>query len=247
MNDSIDKKPPDSPPPVSPNGRESRKKTLQKIPTPLPFQTPGEEIANSILHGLGILLAIAGLVLLVLRSRGYLGGTASGKGAVACYVIFSAMLILMFLASTLYHAIQHEGAKRVFQVLDHSAVYLLIAGTYTPFSLLGLGGVGGWVYFGIEWALAVTGVVLYSVNWKVIRRVELTVYLLMGWAIIFGLFHLKNRIAGNSFILLITGGVIYTMGTFWYRRRHRRVSHVIWHCHVVSAAFCHWLSLWFLS
>ena len=225
------------------------------VPTPLPFQTPGEEIANSILHGLGILLAIAGLVLLVLRSKGYLGGTvaAAGNGdiggpaVVACYVIFSVTLILMFLASTLYHAIQHEGAKRVFQILDHSAVYLLIAGTYTPFSLLGLGGVWGWTYFGVEWALAVTGVVLYSVNWTTMRRVELTVYILMGWAIAAGLYRLWRRIPRFSFMFLMAGGIIYTMGTFWYRRRHRRVSHVIWHVHVVSAATCHWLSLWFMS
>jgi hemolysin III len=223
------------------------KKLLMKIPTPLPFQTPGEEIANSILHGLGILLAIAGLVLLVLRSKGYLGGTAAGNGAVACYVIYSAILILMFLASTLYHAIQHEGAKRVFQILDHSAVYLLIAGTYTPFSLLGLGGAAGWVYFGIMWAFAITGLVLYAANWKVMRRVELAVYIIMGWAIVFGLFRLKNNIHGLSFAFLLIGGALYTLGTFWYRRRHRRVSHVIWHCHVVSAAFCHWLSLWFMS
>jgi hemolysin III len=220
---------------------------LMKIPTPLPFQTPGEEIANSILHGLGILLAIAGLVLLALRSNGYLGGTAAGPLAVTCYVIYSAMLILMFLASTLYHAIQHEGAKRVFQVIDHSAVYLLIAGTYTPYCLLGLGGAWGWVYFGFEWGLAIAGVVLYSSKWKPMRRVELVVYILMGWAIVFGFYRLRSRIDPVSLLLLIGGGVVYTLGTFWYRRRHRRLSHVIWHIHVVGAAVCHWLSLWFMS
>jgi len=227
--------------------QQSVKRKLLRIPTPLPFQTPGEEIANSILHGLGILLAIAGLVLLTLRSNGYLGGTASGRGAVACYVIYSVMLILMFLASTLYHAIQYEGAKRVFQVLDHSTVYLLIAGTYTPFCILGLGGAWGWAYFGVEWALAITGLVLYAANWKPMRKAELTVYILMGWAIVFGLFRLRSRIPGISFLFLLIGGIVYTMGTFWYRRRHRRVSHVIWHVHVVSAATCHWLSLLFMS
>jgi len=227
--------------------QQSVKRNLQKIPTPLPFQTPGEEIANSILHGMGILLATAGLVTLTLRSKGYLGGTASGPGAVACYVIYSATLVSMFFTSTLYHAIQHEGAKRVFQILDHSTVYLLIAGTYTPFCLLGLRGAWGWTYFGIEWALAITGVALYSANWKPIRKVELAVYMLMGWAIVFGLYRLYSRIPGISFLFLLIGGVIYTMGTFWYRRRHRRVSHVIWHIHVVSAATCHWLSLWFMS
>jgi hemolysin III len=153
----------------------------------------------------------------------------------------------MFLASTLYHALQHEGAKRVFQILDHSAVYLLIAGTYTPFSILGLGGAWGWVYFGIEWALAITGVVLYSANWKPIRRAELAVYILMGWAIVAGLPRLFGRINRLSFLFLVIGGVVYTMGTFWYKRQHRRVSHVIWHVHVISAATCHWLSLWFMS
>ena len=222
---------------------------------PLPFQTPGEEAANSILHGLGILLAVAGLVFLVLRSQGYVGGAADasaaravhGSIAIASYLIFSIALILMFLASTLYHAIQHEGAKQVLRVLDHSAIYILIAGTYTPFSLLGLGGVWGWAYFGVEWALAITGVVLYSVNWKAIKRVEIAVYILMGWAIIAGIHRLWSSIPRLSFILLMAGGLLYTLGTFWYRRKHRRVSHVIWHAHVVAAAACHWLSLWFMS
>ena len=228
----------------------STEKPLPKnkgIPIPLPFQTPGEEIANSILHGLGILLAVAGLVLLVLRSKGYLGGTVNGAIAVASYLIFTISMILMFLASTLYHAIQHEGAKRIFQIIDHSAVYILIAGTYTPFSLLGLGGAWGWSYFGMEWALAVTGTVLYTVKRKLMRKAELAVYILMGWAILAGIYRLWNSIPRISFWLLIGGGFIYTLGTFWYRRKHRRVSHVIWHVFVVCAAACHWLSLWFMS
>ena len=180
-------------------------------------------------------------------SLGHLGGTVGGPLAVTSYVIYSATLILMFLLSTLYHAIQHEGAKRVFQVLDHSAIYLLIAGTYTPLSLLGLGGTLGWIYFGIEWALAITGIVLYSVKRTAMRRVEIAVYVLMGWAIILALHQLWDRIPQISFVFLLAGGGIYTLGTFWYRRRHRRLSHVIWHVHVVGGAVCHWLSLWFMS
>jgi len=224
-----------------------KKMKLLKIPTPLPFQTPGEEIANSILHGFGILLAAAGFVLLVLRSSGYLGGTAGGPLALASYVIYSSTLILMFLLSTLYHAIQAEGAKRVFQVLDHSAVYLLIAGTYTPFSLLGLGGALGWVYFGVEWGLAIIGIVLYAVKRAAMRKVEVAVYVLMGWAIVLAFFPLWSRIPKISVILILSGGILYTMGTLWYRRKHRRASHVIWHIFVVGGAFCHWLSLWFMS
>ncbi|MDR0720748.1 MAG: hemolysin III family protein [Treponema sp.] len=222
-------------------------RAMQNVPTPLPFQTPGEEIANSILHGLGILLATAGLVLMVLRTNGYLGAIKSGPLAISCYVVFSATMISMFLASTLYHAIQHEGAKRVFQVLDHSAVYLLIAGTYTPISLLGLRGSWGWAYFGVEWGLTVAGVVLYALNVKFLRRAELWVYILMGWAIAIGLPRLYRAIPFKSFVLILAGGVTYTLGTFWYRRRHRRVTHVIWHVHVVGGAVCHWLALWFMS
>ena len=218
-----------------------------KIYEPLPFQTPGEEIANSILHGLAILLAVAGLVILVLKSKGYFGGVERGPLAIASYSIYSASLILMFLVSTLYHAIQHEGAKRVFRVLDHSAIYVLIAGTYTPISLVGLGGNRGWVYFCIEWTLAIAGMILYTVSRSIMRRAELVVYILMGWAIIFGIRQLLNNVPAISALFLLAGGIVYTMGVFWYRRGHRRLSHVIWHIHVVAGAVCHWLSLWFMS
>ncbi|MDR2797659.1 MAG: hemolysin III family protein, partial [Treponema sp.] len=124
--------------------RSGQAKGLYPIPKPLPFQTPKEEIANGILHGVGALLAVAGLVLLVLRAQGYLRGSGGGTVAVCSYSIFMVAMITMFLTSTLYHAIQHEGAKRVFRIFDHSAIYLLIAGTYTPFCLLALNGPLGW-------------------------------------------------------------------------------------------------------
>jgi hemolysin III len=219
----------------------------EPVPSPLPFQTPGEEIANSILHGIGILLAVAGLVLLAARTNGFLGGNKAGPLAVTSYVIFSSTMIIMFLASTLYHAIQAEGAKRVFRILDHSAIYLRIAGTYMPYSLLGMGGRMGWIYFGAEWALAITGTTLYSVNLKIIRRAELVIFILMGWAIALGFPTLFRRLPRISFLMLLSGGAAYTLGTFWYRRKHRRGSHVVWHVFVVAGAVCHWLSLWFMS
>jgi hemolysin III len=222
-------------------------KTIQPVPPPLPFQTPGEEIANSVLHGLGIVLAVAGLVFLIFRATGRLGGTAAGSLAVTCYAVYSATMIAMFFASTLYHAIQHEGVKRVFRIIDHSTVYILIAGSYTAFSLLGLRGAWGWVYFGAEWVLAAAGAVLYAANWKFLRKAELTVYILMGWAIAAGFHRMWMQVPRISFVLLVSGGVVYTAGTFWYRRRHRRFAHVIWHCHVIAGAACHWLSLWFMS
>jgi hemolysin III len=220
---------------------------LYPIPPPLPFQTPGEEIANSILHGIGVLLAVAGLALLCARGSGKLGGTEGGALALVSYVIFTSAMITMFLASTLYHAIQAERAKRVFRVIDHSAIYLLIAGTYTPYSLLGFRGALGWVYFGIEWALAAIGISLYAANVKFIKKVELAVYILMGWACAFGLFRLIRSIPRTSALFLLLGGIAYTLGTIWYSRTNRRWAHVVWHAFVLSGAILHWWSIWFMS
>ncbi|GHV94511.1 hemolysin III [Spirochaetia bacterium] len=217
------------------------------IPSALPFQTPGEEIANAILHGLGMLLAAAGLVLLCARGNGALGGAGGGALAITSYVIFTTTMIIMFLASTLYHAIQAEGAKRIFRIIDHSAIYVLIAGTYTPFSLLGFRGALGWVYFGIEWGLAALGVSLYSSNVKFIKKVELAVYLLMGWALAIGFFRLFHSIPRMSAVFLLAGGAAYTLGTIWYSQKNRRGSHVVWHAFVLVGAVLHWFSVLFLS
>jgi hemolysin III len=153
----------------------------------------------------------------------------------------------MFLASTLYHAIQHEGAKRVFRILDHSAIYLLIAGTYTPLCLISLRGPWGWSLFGIEWGLAITGIVLYGINYKLLKKAEVAVYLLMGWVLVVGGPRLFRSLPLMSLILLITGGVAYTLGTLWYRKPYRRGAHVTWHVFVLAGAVCHWWAVWFMS
>jgi hemolysin III len=215
------------------------------FPRPLPFQTPGEEIANSILHGLGALLSVAGLTALILKSTGQ-AGSGGDSLARAAYGVFAVAMAVMFLASTFYHAIQHEGAKRVFRVLDHGAIYLLIAGTYTPFCLLGIKGALGWAFLGLEWALAATGITLYAVNWKFIKKTELAVYILMGWAIVALWIPLSRALPRPSLILLVAGGVFYTLGTIWYSRPQRRGAHVAWHAFVLGGAACHWGSVWFL-
>jgi hemolysin III len=214
---------------------------------PLPFQTPGEEIANSILHGLGALLAVTGLVILVIKSIGHTDGSAGNPLVRPAYLVFTIAMATMFLASTLYHAIQHEGAKRVFRVLDHSAIYLLIAGTYTPFCLLGLKGTLGWTFLIFEWALAIAGITLYAANWKFIKKAELAVYILMGWAIAAAWLPLSKALPRLSLILLAAGGVSYTLGTFWYSKPQRRGAHVAWHVFVLGGAVCHWGAVWFLS
>ncbi|QQO11355.1 hemolysin III family protein [Breznakiella homolactica] len=226
---------------------QPRKNKSFKEITELPFQTVGEEIANSILHGIGVLLAVAGLVLLTLRANGYIGGRGGGALAVTSYVIFAVTMICMFLASTLYHAIQHKGAKRVFRVLDHSAIYLLIAGTYTPFCLTALPGAWGWSLFGVEWGLAAAGITLYAVNYKPLKKIEVAVYILMGWAIVIGWIPLYRAIPRISLILLLAGGLAYTLGTIWYRKKDTRGAHVTWHVFVLIGAVCHWWSIWFMS
>jgi hemolysin III len=207
-------------------------------------QSLGEEIANSILHGLGAALAVAGLTLLVLRARGWLGGKGGGALELVSLTIFASTMFIMFLTSTLYHAIQHKGAKRVLRILDHSAIYLLIAGTYTPFSLICLRGALGWTYFGLEWAMAAAGITLYATGLKFIKKIELVVYILMGWAVVAGGQRFYHSLPRLSFIFLIAGGLAYTLGVFWYSRHRLRSAHVIWHFFVLAGATFHWLSAW---
>ncbi|GHU81248.1 hemolysin III [Spirochaetia bacterium] len=238
---------------------------IQKNTLAFPYQTLGEEIANAILHGLGVLLGTAGLVLLVLRGQGLLGGIGGGGRAITIYVIFAAAMIGMFLASTLYHAMQHPGAKRILRILDHQAIYLFIAGTYTPLCLLGLRGSLGRTLFAFEWALAITGIVLYGINFKALKKVELAVYLLMGWAVVAGCIPLVRALSLPSLIFFAAGGIFYTLGTLWYAAGRRRLArfnsgnrlpgqkksdrgaHVTWHVFVLAGALCHWWSIWFMS
>jgi hemolysin III len=152
----------------------------------------------------------------------------------------------MFLASTLYHAIQHVGAKRILRILDHSAIYLFIAGTYTPFCLIGLQGAWGWSILGVEWALAIAGITLYAVNFRLLKKIELAVYILMGWVIVISVFPLVKAISLVSLILLAAGGISYSLGTIWYRKHETRGAHVAWHVFVLAGAVCHWLSIWWL-
>jgi hemolysin III len=214
------------------------------------LQTQGEEIANSVLHGIGVLLGIVGMVLFVHQAR----------SSLPVYVIFTAAMILMFLASTLYHALVPVKVKALFRIFDHQAIYLFIAGTYTPYCLLALKGTLGWVFFGFEWTLALLGVVLSALKWRFLKKAELVIFILMGWAILAGTVPLARSLSLPSFILLFAGGAAYTAGTFWYRAgkdRYQKQSqvllksrqfgaHVIWHVFVMAGAVCHWLSVWFL-
>lgn len=212
---------------------------------PLPFQTPGEEVANAILHGIGALLSIAGLVLLVLRGTGHFGHERDIRMIVSGS-IYGATMFTMFMSSTLYHAMGHEGAKRVLRILDHSAIYLLIAGTYTPFCLVALRGPWGWTLFGAEWALAILGTCLYAIGFKALKKVEVAVYILMGWAIVMGWKPFMEAVNTTTAIFLVSGGLFYTAGTLWYRKKARRGTHVVWHAFVLAGAIAHWFAIFLL-
>jgi len=217
----------------------------------IPLYSTGEEITNSILHGLGALGAIAGLVLLGLKTTGFFPGRmetgliTSDQDIIAAF-LFTATMIGMFLVSTLYHAIQHQGAKRILRRMDHSMIFIFIAGTYTPFCLVGLQGAWGWSLFAFEWILAFTGITLNIFGLKVLKKIEIAAYVLMGWAIIAGFIPLMRSVPMQSIIMLIAGGIAYTMGIIWYRKKEIKFTHTIWHGFVIAGAVCHWFAVWYL-
>ncbi|MDR2964929.1 MAG: hemolysin III family protein [Treponema sp.] len=207
----------------------------------------GEEIANSILHGLGVLAATAGLVLLTLQKGGFLSWQRASRLDIMAVLIFTITMILMFLMSTLYHAIQHEGAKRIFRKLDHCAIFIFIAGTYTPFCLIGLKGAWGWSIFAFEWTMAILGIIFHSVGLKSFKKFEVAAYILMGWAIIAGFIPLIRSIPVISIIFLFAGGAAYTLGVVWYRKKNLIMGHIIWHIFVIIGTVCHWFSIWYIN
>jgi hemolysin III len=170
-------------------------------------QTTGEEIANSALHFIGALLGILGLIFLVHRAG----------SSLPVYVIFASTMIFMFSASAAYHAVISEKIKLFFRVIDHQAIYIFIAGTYTPFCLLALKGPLGWLLFCFEWVMALAGVILSAVKFRFIKKIEMIIFLLMGWAIIGGCVPLMRSLLPRSVVLLFAGGAFYTAGTFFYR------------------------------
>lgn len=199
------------------------------------------ELANSITHGVGFALSIAGLVVLVAFAAVH-GGA---RHVVACS-IYGSTLVILYLASTLYHSIYHPQAKQVLQIIDHVAIYLLIAGTYTPFTLIALRGGWGWTIFGVIWGLAVVGIlvkVLFVGRFKV---VSVGVYLLMGWLCIVALKPLLANLPEGGFPWLLAGGVAYTVGVVFYAWKTLPYHHAIWHLFVMTGSACHFFSIMFL-
>ena len=197
-----------------------------------------EEIANSITHGLGILLSLAALVLLVTFAALYGSAIHVVSGA-----IFGASLILLYTASTLYHSFRHPKVKYFFKIVDHSCIYLLIAGTYTPFLLVTLEGALGWTLFGIIWFLALTGIVLkifFVYRFKIISTIA---YVFMGWIIIFAIKPLIASLADGGIFLLVAGGLAYTLGIIFYAWNKMPFNHTVWHLFVLAGSICHFFAV----
>ncbi len=200
--------------------------------------TAGEEIANAVTHGLGALLSIAGLAVLVKLAA--LRGNALH---VASFAVFGTTLILLYTASTLYHILTNPTAKKVFRILDHSAIFLLIAGTYTPMTLVALRGRLGWTIFGVIWVLAVLGIVIKSVFVGRFHKISVAVYLGMGWICVFAFKSILNRVPGSILILLGLGGLCYTVGVVFYSWHRLPYSHAVWHLFVLAGSTLHFFAI----
>ena len=198
-------------------------------------QSLGEEIANSVSHGIGLLAGIAVTpILIVLAVR---GGRAS---AVVGASVFAATILLLYLASTLYHALARNRAKRVFGVLDRAAIFLLIAGTYTPFTLGALRGPWGWTLFGIVWGLAVAGLLLTALGGVRYRQLTTAVYLGMGWLVLLAIQPLRQHVPLPGLLWLVAGGLAYTGGVaFLALEQPIRYGHFVWHLFVLAGTACH--------
>lgn len=209
----------------------------------LPVYSLGEEIAHAVTHGIGVLLSIVGLAVLV----AFASLRGSTEHVVACSV-FGASLVLLYTASTLYHALPGPTlprAKRVLQVLDHSGIYLLIAGTYTPFCLVTLGGSLGWILFGVLWTVAVLGIVGRATLPRVARRFSLALYLAMGWSALSVAGPLFSSLPPGGAVLVVAGGLAYTLGVPFYAFQRLPYNHAVWHVFVLLGSTLHFFGVLF--
>jgi hemolysin III len=206
-------------------------------------QSLGEEIANSVSHGLGLLAALAAFpVLVVVAQRSGDAAAIVGAG------VFATTMVLLYLTSTLFHALPRCRAKRVFQILDHSAIYLLIAGTYTPFTLGLLRGAWGWTLFGLVWSMAIVGTVVKALGGVRYTRVSTWVYLAMGWLVLIAAKPAWALIPKWGIVWLFAGGIAYTAGAAFFAAERIRYFHFVWHLFVVAGTACHFVAvLWYAA
>ncbi len=199
----------------------------------------GDILANAITHGIGAVLAVAGAVYLIAAS------TRGNAWQVFSCAVFATTLVLVYVCSTLYHSLVRTRARHVFQVLDHSAIYLLIAGTYTPFTLVSLRGPVGWLLFGAVWAMAVAGVIFKSLAVGRFAVASAVVYLFQGWFVVFAARPLLQAIGWHGAIWLGAGGLAYTLGIIFFALDRLRYFHATWHVFVLAGSIAHYFAILF--
>jgi len=199
-------------------------------------ETRSEEVASAITHGVGLALSIVGLILMTNASAGDTWRFAGGA-------IFGSTLIILYLSSTLYHSFSGPRTKSVLQIIDHSAIYLLIAGSYTPISLVTLRGPWGWSLLGVVWSMAIAGIIIKSLmrnsreHW-----ISIALYLVMGWLVVFAAAPLIRSISPGGLALLVAGGLCYSGGVIFFVRKNLKYNHAIWHLFVLAGSVCHALA-----
>lgn len=203
--------------------------------------TLGEEIFNSVSHGAGGMLAIAGTVVLIVIAALY-----SNAWGVVSSAIYGASMIILYTMSTLYHAITNKKAKSFFRIMDHNTIFILIAGTYTPYTLVPLRGPVGWTLFGIIWGAAIIGIVFNSISLEKAKKLSLVCYVAMGWAIIFAIKPMIASVTKTSLVFLLIGGIFYTAGIVFYAVKKIRYFHSVWHLFTVGGTVFHYFSILFI-
>lgn len=208
--------------------------TIQESSNWSRHQTLGEEIANSISHGVAALAAMAVTPFLIVKA------IPLGAAAITGVTIFGVSMMVLYLSSALYHAFPHSKTKLVFRIFDHSAIFLLIAGTYTPFTLSVLPDLWGWTLFGIVWVLALAGIVMKSVRNVGTSKLSIALYLGMGWLAVLAAKPLYNALPAWGLFWLLAGGVMYSVGVLFFAYDHRvRYNHFVWHLFVMAGTSCH--------
>ncbi len=197
-----------------------------------------EEVANALTHGIGLLLALVAVPVLIV-----LAATHATVWHIVGVSVYGVTLISLYTASTMYHAVRHPPAKRILRILDHSAIYLLIAGTYTPFTLVNLRGVWGWTLLGLVWTIALLGV-----TWKIVRVerhvvVSTILYIAMGWLVAIAVRPLFHAVPIGGLAWLLGGGLAYTLGVAFFGASRLRFSHAVWHLFVLAGSACHYVAI----
>ncbi|HNZ06766.1 MAG TPA: hemolysin III family protein [Candidatus Cloacimonadota bacterium] len=220
-----------------PSGPKDKSRFLDRVPLSQK-QSLGEEIANSVTHGTGVGLSIAALVILVVFAA-----RQSDVWKVVSFSIYGATMIALYLASTLYHAFPQPRVKAFFRILDHSSIFLLIAGTYTPVTIGELRGPWGWTLFGVVWLLTIIGINLKIFAMGKLKALSVVIYIMMGWMVVLIINPLRQQVPPQMIAWMLAGGLCYTLGVVFYVFKKLPYHHAIWHLFVLGGSVCHFFGM----